>query len=74
MCVQNVHYFKRVNYICILTMQCAHLLLFCRRYTLAFLGPNVHFTASESDFEMKKTITKGVEARELDLGSRLVLT
>lgn len=33
-------------------------------------GPNVHFTAAgEIDFEMKKTITKGVEARELDLGS-----
>lgn len=33
-------------------------------------GPNVHFTAGEIDFEMKKTITKGVEeARELDLGS-----
>jgi len=37
-------------------------------------GPSVHFTTGEIDFEMKKTITKGVEARELDLGSWLVLT
>jgi len=29
-------------------------------FSYTFRGPNVHFTAGEIDFEMKKTITKGV--------------
>lgn len=44
----------KIQYIII----CTIVLFYTFSYT--FRGPNVHFTAGEIDFEMKKTITKGV--------------